>query len=326
MLKNLVAAVAAVMLSSSAGLAQTKWVMANAYPETNFHTVTIKGFLADVEQATAGKLSVTLHANASLMPLPQIKRGVQTGQIQLGEFLLGAYGNEDPIYEVDFLPFLAVTWDQARKLGEAVEPAIRARLERQGLTPLYMVPWPSQGFYTRSELRGVEDLKGTRFRAQTPVIARMAELLQATPVTVQAADVPQAFATGIINAMITSAQTGVDSSAWDFAKVFTNVGFTLTRNVVVANTRAFMALDEPTRAAIRTAAKAAEERGWAASRASEEVMSARLLAQGLATPAPSEALMTQLRAIGAKQEEEWVTRAGPDGRALIDRYRALLKP
>jgi TRAP-type C4-dicarboxylate transport system substrate-binding protein len=319
------AAVAALVAITTPALAQTRWVMATAYPESNFHTQTIRAFLADIEAAAPGKLAVQLHPNASLMPLPQIKRGVQTGQIQLGEFLLGAYGNEDPIYEVDFLPFLVTGWDQGRALGQAIEPAIRARLERQGLTALYMVPWPSQGLYTGTELRSAEDLKGARFRAQTPVIARMAELLQATPVLVQAADIPQAFATGIINAMVTSAQTGVDSAAWDYSKYFYNIGFTLTRNVVVANTRALKALDAPTQAAIMAAAERATTRGWEASEASEKVMTARLQAQGMNTPAPSEALMTQLRAIGARQEAEWVQKAGPEGKAMLDRYRALLQ-
>ncbi len=319
------AAVAALVAVATPALAQTRWVMATAYPESNFHTQTIRAFLADIEAAAPGKLAVQLHSNASLMPLPQIKRGVQTGQIQLGEFLLGAYGNEDPIYEVDFLPFLVTGWDQGRALGQAIEPAIRARLERQGLTALYMVPWPSQGLYTGTEIRSAEDLKGTRFRAQTPVIARMAELLQATPVLVQAADIPQAFATGIINAMVTSAQTGVDSAAWDYSKYFYNIGFTLTRNVVVANTRALKALDAPTQAAIMAAAERATTRGWEASEASEKVMTARLQAQGMNTPAPSEALMTQLRAIGARQEAEWVQKAGPEGKAMLDRYRALLQ-
>jgi TRAP-type C4-dicarboxylate transport system substrate-binding protein len=319
------AAVAALVAVTTPALAQTRWVMATAYPESNFHTQTIRAFLADIEAAAPGKLAVQLHPNASLMPLPQIKRGVQTGQIQLGEFLLGAYGNEDPIYEVDFLPFLVTGWDQGRALGQAIEPAIRARLERQGLTALYMVPWPSQGLYTGTELRSAEDLKGARFRAQTPVIARMAELLQATPVLVQAADIPQAFATGIINAMVTSAQTGVDSAAWDYSKYFYNIGFTLTRNVVVANTRALKALDAPTQAAIMAAAERAAIRGWEASEASEKVMTARLQAQGMNTPAPSEALMAQLRAIGARQEAEWVQKAGPEGKAMLDRYRALLQ-
>jgi TRAP-type C4-dicarboxylate transport system substrate-binding protein len=319
------AAVAAFMILATPAFAQTRWVMASAYPDANFHTQTLRAFLADIEATAPGKLAVQLHSNASLMPLPQIKRGVQTGQIQLGEFLLGAYGNEDPIYEIDFLPFLATTWAQGRALGQAIEPAVRARLERQGLTALYMVPWPSQGLYSRTELRSVDDLKGARFRAQTPVIARMAELLAATPVLVQAADIPQAFATGIINAMITSAQTGVDSAAWDYSRYFYNIGFTLTRNVVVANTRALRALDAPTQAAIAAAAERATARGWEASEASEKMMTARLQAQGMLTPEPSEVLMTGLRAIGARQEEEWVAKAGPDGRALLDRYRALLR-
>jgi TRAP-type C4-dicarboxylate transport system substrate-binding protein len=305
--------------------AQSRWVMATAYPDANFHTQTVRAFLADIEAAAPGKLAVQLHTNASLMPLTQIKRGVQTGQVQLGEFLLGAYGNEDPVYEVDFIPFLASNWTEGRALGQAVEPAIRARLERQGLTALYMVPWPSQGLYSRTELRSVEDLRGSRFRAQTPIIARMAELLGATPVLVQAADIPQAFATGIVNAMVTSAQTGVDSAAWDYSKYFYNIGFTLTRNVVVANTRALRSLDAETQGAITAAAERAAARGLEASQASERQMTARLQAQGMQTPVPSESLMSGLRAIGARQEEEWLAKAGPDGRAMLDRYRALLR-
>ena len=324
--RTMMAAAAGILAAApSAGQAQTKWVMANGYPDANFHTVNIKEFLAEIERETGGKLAVQLHSNASLMPIPQIKRGVQTGQIQIGEFLLGAYGNEDPIYEVDFLPFLAEDWKQGRILSPAIEPVIRAHLEKQGLTALYFVPWPSQGLYTKTEVKTVEELKGARFRAQTPIIARMAELLGATPVTVQAADIPQAFATGIVNAMITSAQTGVDSSAWDYCKYFTNLGFTLTRNVVLVNTRAFRALDEQTRNIILAAAKRAEDRGWAASRASEEVMTAKLKAQGVVTGnAPAE-LMAGLRAVARKQEEEWLAKAGPEGKAMLDQYRALLK-
>jgi len=324
--RTMMAAAAGMLAAApSAGQAQTKWVMANGYPDANFHTVNIKEFLAEIERETGGKLAVQLHSNASLMPIPQIKRGVQTGQIQIGEFLLGAYGNEDPIFEVDFLPFLAEDWKQGRILSPAIEPVIRAHLEKQGLTALYFVPWPSQGLYTKTEVKTVEELKGARFRAQTPIIARMAELLGATPVTVQAADIPQAFATGIVNAMITSAQTGVDSSAWDYCKYFTNLGFTLTRNVVLVNTRAFRALDEQTRNIILAAAKRAEDRGWAASRASEEVMTAKLKAQGVVTGnAPAE-LMAGLRAVARMQEEEWLAKAGPEGKAMLDQYRALLK-
>lgn len=320
----LAALLAALLLHAAPLRAQTRWVMATAYPEANFHTVAIRGFLQEVEAATSGRLTTQLHPNGGLMPLTQIKRAVQTGQIQLGEILLGAYGNEDPVFEVDFVPFLATTWPQAEALTRATEPAIRARLERQGLTLLYMVNWPSQGFYSRTELNRVEDLRGTRFRAQSPVLGRMAELLGATPVVVQAAEVPQAFATGIINAMITSAQTGVDSAAWDFSRYFYDVGFTLTRNAVIVNTRAFNGLDEATRTAIREAASRASARGIALSQEAQRSMGDRLRAGGMLTPTPSPEFLAGLRAIGARQEEEWLQKAGPEGREMLARYRALL--
>ncbi len=322
--RPLLLALVALLAWATPGAAQTRWVMATPYPEANYHTETIKWFLAEIERLAPGKLVVQLHPNASLMPLSQIKRAVQSGQIQMGEILLGAFGNEDPIFDVDSIPFIASTYAMEAKLHEAAEPAIRARLERQGITPLYMVPWPSQALYTRAELRTLEDLKGSRFRSQTPIVARMAELMGATPVMVQAAEVPQAFATGIVNAMLTSAQTGADSAAWDFSKYHYNIGFSRTRNAVIVNTRAFMALDPATRDAIRAAAAQARPRGIAAAEASEKVMTERLRAGGMQIMTPSPELMAQLQAIGVKQEQEWVAKAGPDGAALLARYRQLL--
>jgi TRAP-type C4-dicarboxylate transport system substrate-binding protein len=168
--------------------AQTKWVMATPYAE-NFHTANIRLFIAEMEKATDGKLAIQAQNNATLLPMGQIKRGVQTGQVQLGEILLSAYSNEDPFFEVDGVPFLAWTWPQAEALSAVTEPYIRARLKHQGLTLLYMAPWDAQGFYAKTELRSVAELKGTRFRAYNNVTARMAELIGATPVTVKAAEV-----------------------------------------------------------------------------------------------------------------------------------------
>jgi TRAP-type transport system periplasmic protein len=298
--------------------------MATPYAE-NFHTLNIRAFIQDVEQATGGRLSVQLHNNASLLPMAQIKRGVQTGQVQLGEILLSAYANEDPFFEVDGVPFLAWTWPQAEALQAATEPYIRARLERQGLVPLYMVHWDAQGFYTRGELRSVQELRGTRFRAYNNVTARMAELMGATPVTVQAAEVSQAFATNVIQSMFTSAQTGVSVSAWDYTRYWTNVGGMRTRNVVFANARAFAALDEPTRAAVLQAADRAAARGKEMAKEAEVRMAERLRERGVQTPPPGEALMAELRAIGETLTLEWAQRAGPEGQQMLERYRAALR-
>lgn len=304
--------------------AQTRWVMATPYAE-NFHTLNIRQFIADIEQGTQGRLTIQLHNNASLLPMGQIKRGVQTNQAQLGEVLLSAYANEDPFFEVDAVPFLAWTWPQADALNTVSEPYVRARLERQGLTLLYMVHWDAQGFFTRSPMTSAQDLRGTRFRAYNNVTMRMAELMGATGVTVQAAEVSQAFATNVIQSMFTSAQTGNSVSAWDYTRYWYNVGGMRTRNAVFVNTRAFQALDEPTRAAVRAAAERAGTRGRQMAIEAETVMADRLRQRGMELPEAPAQLMTDLRAIGEMQTAEWVTRAGAEGQQMLERYRAALR-
>ena len=314
----------ALINASRPSLAQTRWVMASPYPDGNFHTRNIRAFVEDVERGTGGRLSIQLHNNATLLPLPQIKRGVQQGQVQLGEVLLSAYGNEDPFFEVDSVPFLAHTWEGTAALDAATQPYIRARLERQGLTLLYMVPWPSQAFYTRAEVRSIENLRGTRFRSYNNLTVRMAELMGAQPTTVQVAEIAQAFATNVINAMFTSAQTGVDTSAWDYARVFTDVGGMRARNAIFVNTRALNGLSEADRNAVREAAARAATRGLEFARAAEGEMVGRLRTQGMTIATPSDQLMAQLREIGARQTQEWAQRAGPEGVQMLERYRAAM--
>jgi len=252
-----------VPLTAQETQAQARWQVATAYPDGNFHTRNIRSFLDEVKAQTG--IDAQLHSNGSLLPMPQIKRGVQQGQVQIGEILLSAYGNDDPFFEVDSIPQLAWTDEQARKLATLSRPYIEARFQRQGLSVLYSVPWPPSGFYTNVPVENLEVLRGSRMRTFNAMTNRFATLLGATPTLVQAAEVPQAFATGVVNSMVTSAATGVDSAAWDFAKVFTPIGFTRTHNVIFVQRRAFEALPAAQQTAMREAAKRAEDRGWALS-------------------------------------------------------------
>jgi TRAP-type C4-dicarboxylate transport system substrate-binding protein len=302
--------------------AQARWQMATPYPDGNFHTRNIREFVTAVEGATGNRVAVQLHSNASLLPMAQIKRGAQQGQVQLGEILLSAYGNEDVFFELDSIPQLARTYADARRLMELTRAQIEARFNRAGLSVLFMVPWPSSGFYTNFPVETLENLRGTRFRTFNAMTNRFATLIGATPTLVQAAEVPQAFATGVVNAMVTSAATGVDSSAWDFSRVFTPVGFTFTKNVVFVNQRMFASLSAADQAAIRTAARSAEERGW---RMSEEALTTaeRTLAQrGMTVAQPSAALLAGMDRISEQMVTEWVGRAGEDGQRVIAAYRA----
>ncbi|MCU0985697.1 MAG: TRAP transporter substrate-binding protein [Acetobacteraceae bacterium] len=315
----------AATFSSGAVAQATRWQFATPYPDGNFHTQNIREFVKDVEAGAGGRLNVVVHSNASLLRMPEIKRGVQTGQVQMGEILLSAYGNEDPMFEVDGIPMLVTSFTQARVLNGLQRPFVQQRLARQGITLLYMVPWPQSGFYTNTPLTSIEGLRGTKFRTFNAATQRFATLVGATPTLVQVAELAQAFATGVVNAMVTSAATGVDAQSWDYVKHFVPVGFTRTKNAVFCSTRALNGLPAPVQQAIRDAAERAEQRGWDLAEEQERARQQQLADRGMTVtdPAPAQ-LMADLAKVGETMTNEWVAKAGADGKALIDAYRAAI--
>ncbi len=302
--------------------AQTRWQMPTPYSDSNFHTRNNRQFIEEVQAATQGRLQIQIHSNGSLLPMPQIKRGVQQGQVQIGEILLSAYGNEDPFFEIDAIPMLAPTIAQARKLNAVSRSFIETRFERQGLALLHVVAWPGQGFYSSAPIATLEALRGTRFRSPNVMYSRFATLINANPVLIQAAEVPQAFATGVVNAMMTSAATGVDSSAWDFSRIYTPVGFAHPRNAVFVNRRALEGLSAADQAAVRTAATAAEVRGWVLAEEAIKASEAILAQRGMTVAQPTSVLLEALARVGEEMTREWLIRAGEDGARVIAAYRS----
>ncbi len=256
-----VLAAAALGFATSAS-AQTKWDMPVPYGDTNFHTQNIVQFAEDVKSATDGGLEITVHSNGSLFKHPDIKNAVRQGLAQIGEILGSRLSNEDPIYEVDSIPFLATSYDDAKKLYDASKDQLAAKLQEQGLQLLFSVPWPPQGIYTQKEISSVDDLKGLKMRAYNAATERLAQLAGSLPTQVEVPDLPTAFATGRVEAMITSPSTGANSKVWDFLSHYSDAQAWLPRNMVFVNKAAFDALPEDQQAAVLEAAATAETRGW----------------------------------------------------------------
>ena len=318
--KPLFAALAALALAASAS-AQTKWDLAAAYPATNFHTENLTVFAADVDKATGGKLKITVHANASLFKAPEIKRAVQGGQAQAGEILLVNFQNEWQVFGVDGLPFLADSYDSAMKLYSAQKPQLEKKFGEQGMVMLYAVAWPPQGIYSKKPIASAADLKGAKWRAYSPATARIAELVGAQPVTVQAAELSQAMATGVVDSYMSSGSTGVDSKTYESLKYWYDTQAWLPKNAVIVNKAAFDALDAPTKTALQKAAAEAEVRGWAASKRVNTESQEKLKANGMSILAPSAQLKADMKKVGDTMLVEWLDKAGPDGKSIVDSFR-----
>ncbi|HEX2216837.1 MAG TPA: TRAP transporter substrate-binding protein [Xanthobacteraceae bacterium] len=305
----------------AAASAQTKWDMPTPYPDSNFHTKNIMQFAQDVEKGTNGALKIQVHSAGSLIKHPEIKRAVRQGTAPIGEMLVSLAANEAPVYGFDSLPFLAPSYDQAKKLYAAQKAYLEKRLAEDGLVLLYSVPWPPQGIYAKKELKSIDDLKGLKFRTYNVMTGRIASLAGAIPTQIEVPDIPTAFSTGRVEAMITSPSTGVDSKAWDFLTHYHDTQAWLPRNMVIVNKAAFDGLTAEQKKAVTDAAKTAEERGWKASSEETAIKTKTLADNGITVVKPSETLKKGFSEIGAKIAAEWEQTAGPDGKAMLQEYR-----
>ncbi|MEQ9041914.1 MAG: TRAP transporter substrate-binding protein [Silicimonas sp.] len=320
-LKTLMAATAATALCSGAAVAET-WDMPLAYAATNFHSEVAANFAQCVTGATGGDLEIVTHPSGSLFPGNEIKRAVQTGQANIGERLISAHENENPLYGVDSIPFLVSSFDEHEKLWEIAGPKVAEALAEENLTYLYSVPWPPQGFYFRNEVKSTDDMKGVKFRSYSTATARLAELTGMLPVQIEAAEISQAFATGVADSMISSGATGYDRKVWEHLNYFYIVDAWLPRNVVFVNTDAWNGLDDATKAAVNDCAAAAKAEGLQRSKDYTQFTLDGLKEGGMTVENASDTLVGQLREIGAILTDEWLAAAGEEGQAIVDAYKA----
>lgn len=302
--------------------AAERWNMSVEQPDGNFITTVAKEFAQDVEKASNGELLIRVHANSVLFKRPEVKRAVQTGQVQVGDVLMSVLGNEDPIFEIDSVPFLVRNYEQAQALWDASRPAVEERLAKQGIKLLYAMPWSPQSIFTKTPIASMDDFKGMKFRAYNPATSRMTELMGAVPTVIQTGEIPQAFSTGMINGMLTSPTTGVDSQAWDFSSYYYDVKAFIPKNFVIVNARAFARLPEATQAAVLAAAERAEKRGWAIAQEKTSELVKTLADNGMqvSEQAPA-AVESGFEQIGQSMTDEWLKRAGADGKAILDTYQ-----
>lgn len=301
--------------------AQTKWDLPAGYAAGNPHTQNLTQFAADVAKATGDKLVITVHPNGSLFKAPEIKRAVQTGQAQIGEVLMSLLENENAVFGADAVPFVATGFDASWKLWQAQRPVVEKILAAQGIKLLYAVAWPPQGIYTKKPLNSVADMKGLKWRAYNPATTRIAQMVGAQPLTIQAAELSQALSTGVVDSFMSSGATGVDSKVWESLTHFATTDAWLPKNMVIVNQKDFDKLDKSAQDALVAAAKAAEERGWKRMRDYTAESLSVLRNNKLTVYEPSASFKAELNKLGDIMLNEWLTKAGADGQTIIGGYQ-----
>lgn len=321
MKRSFLTALAVIGLGVSAAQAE-KWDMPLAYAASNYHSQNAANFAAAVTAATGGELEIVAHPGGSLFKGGEIFRAIRTGQAQIGERLISALGNEDPIFEIDALPFLATSFEDAFRLYQASKARMEEVLASKGVKLLYAVPWPPQGLYNKTPVNSATDMQGKKFRAYNAATSRLAELMGAIPTKIEAAELSQAFATGVAESMISSGSTGYDRKIWEHVKYWYNVQAWLPKNMVIVNLDAWNDLDAGTQGVVMGAAAMAEKAGWQKASELADWYVEQLQANGMVVEAASGQLKADFENIGQIMTDEWFERAGDSGRAVVDAYKA----
>ncbi|SDL51899.1 TRAP-type C4-dicarboxylate transport system, substrate-binding protein [Franzmannia pantelleriensis] len=316
--------VTACSLAAAATAQAAEWTMATPYGDASFHTQNTKQFAEDVAEATDGELTINVHSGGSLVAHGEIKPSVRRGTIEAGEVFMSVLSNDDPIFEIDTLPGVAGSYDEAFALWEATKPLITELFAEEGIMPLYAVSWPAQGIYTADELTDPEQFEGLRVRAPNINTQRFVQNLGGNPTETEESDIPTAFSTGRVDAMITSVSTGNSMTAWDYVDHYTDANLWLPKNIIFINQRAFDRLDEATQEAVLEAAARAEERGWQMSREDGDNSAVVLEENGITISEPNEAVAAALQAAGDQLFEDWLERASDEARQVLEEYRAGL--
>ncbi len=302
-------------------LAAETWDMPTAYPAQNFQTVNAQEFSKCVATGTLGDINIVLHPNGALFKGNDIKRAVQTGQTQIGERLLSAHENENPIFGTDSIPFLATSYDDSVKLFAAARPALEKVLEGQGLRLVYSVPWPPQGLYFNKDVNSVADMAGVKVRSYNKSTARFAEMTGMAPISIEAAEISQAMSAGVINSLITSAVTGQDSKVWEQLNHFYEVRAWMPRNSVIVNKVVWDGLSADKQKVITDCAAQAESAGIEKSKSANEKALATLKSNGMQVLPPSAKLAEELNMIGSTLSGEWAEKAGDAGKDIIASFK-----
>ena len=313
---------ASLMMGATAVSAQEVWDLPMAYSATNFHSAVGAEFAACVTAGTGGALKLQTHPGGSLFAGGEIKRAIQTGQVNIGERLLSGHQNENALFGFDSVPFLATSFEDSEKLWEAAKGPLTEVLNAQNLHLLYSVPWPSQGLYFKKEVNSVADMKGIKFRSYNSATARLAELAGMLPVQIEAAEISQAFATGVAESMISSGSTGYDRKVWESLTHFYDVQAWLPRNYMMVNLDAWNGLDAATQNVMTGCANLAEYAGdWRSIQYAGFTLN-ELAANGMSVGPAGDKLQGELKEFGAIMTAEWLEKTGAAGQAIVDAYNA----
>lgn len=116
------------------------------------------------------------------------------------------------------VPLVATDAAKAREMVDAAKPMVEEIMrDRFDSKLLAIAPYPPQVVFCRTEIGGLEDLRGKKVRGSGRMTTKFLEALGAEGVNLAFSEVPGALERGVIDCAVTGAGSGYSAGWWESA-------------------------------------------------------------------------------------------------------------
>lgn len=311
-----------VMVFSGSAWAEVMKLDCNAiYGSTSFHTQGAMEFAKLVEKYSQGSVVITVHAGGSLgFKGPELLKAVKDGQVPLSDILMGVVAGSENVFGVSSLPRLVKNYSEARSLYEELKPYYEKAALKWNQKFLYAAPWPPSGLVTKNKISKVEDFKGLKTRTYDKNGAQFLRELGASPVSMPWGEVYSSLRTGVIDSVLTSAESSKNGSFWEVLNYFMDINYAFPLNMLTINLDYWKALSPKQQEAILKAAKEIEEKQWKASQQRTEEALKIIQEKGMQVYKPTSELEVAMEKAASKIVEEFLDKVPGKVKEIIKKY------
>jgi TRAP-type C4-dicarboxylate transport system substrate-binding protein len=316
LLRYAMLALPAVAMTAAPAQAQQTWDMPNAFSARALDTE----FARLEQQNTNGQIKIVNHFDGALG-----YRGVdhldavRDGAVPIARHDLTPYGGYDRVFLISTLPFQVQTPEDLATLQGVVAGKFSEVFEEHNQVLISFGVFPPSGIWSNKDIN-LETLRDLKIRTADRNGLTTFINAGAPAVNMGWADVIPALGTGAIDAVLTSADTGLSSSIYDHLKIFTEINWALPMTAITVNKDVWDELPEELQAAVREAGEEITQRTLDELRTRVDANYAALEGHGVKIVRdPDPAVIEALKAGAVDVISAWRDEAG-DSAALLDEY------
>lgn len=311
----------------SFGQATTKWDFSDEYNLSGFTGQVSTFFIEELKKRVGDELEIVYHGSKELgFASVDHFDAVQDGAVEIAITQASQLGGIDPLFDLTALPFLVNSLDELRTVWNLTKPDYVKIFSDANMVLLYAIPNAPSGIHAKFPIDSVERLKGLKIRTYDAIGTKTFAAAGAAPLQLAFSDLVPMLSTGGVNAVLTSADGGVQFSVWDFLSDFTDVLYVAPLFMAHVNKDSYDALSQGAKDALAEVTALTDDFAWKYVGESFDKTFATLESHNYTvTRNPPQEVLTALREAGKGAYDDWLAKMGPRGAEILSAFETARK-